>query len=78
TEPIISNLENLSLLEEDKTTNGDDDSSVIIANTHAKTPPPPPVLSVPLNQKSANSTIISLPQATPPIPTLSPASSPPP
>ncbi|CAF5004885.1 unnamed protein product, partial [Rotaria socialis] len=77
TEPIISNLENLSLLEEDKTTNGDDDSSVIIANTHAKTPPPP-VLSVPLNQKSANSTIISLPQATPPIPTLSPASSPPP
>lgn len=77
TEPIVTNLETLSLLDEDKIANGDD-SSVIIANTHAKTPPSP-ISSTPLNQKPANPLVIQPPQTTtPPIPTLSPSSSTPP
>ncbi|CAF0918642.1 unnamed protein product [Rotaria sordida] len=69
TEPIITNMENLSLLEDDKTINGDD-SSVIIANTHVTTP------SSPVPSKPTNTTVVPLLQTTPPIPTLSPASSP--
>jgi hypothetical protein len=77
TEPIVSNFENISLLDEDKIIDGEN-SSVIITNTHALTPssPPPPSSSIP------SSTIIvpslhSTPPI-PPIPTLSPPPSPPP
>ncbi|CAF1280882.1 unnamed protein product [Rotaria sp. Silwood1] len=76
TEPIITTMENLSLLEEDKTTNGDD-SSVIIANTHATTPSSP-IPSTTLNQKLTTTTVVPLLQTTPPIPTLTSASSSPP
>ncbi|CAF3107996.1 unnamed protein product [Rotaria sp. Silwood2] len=76
TEPIITNMENLSLLEEDKATNGDD-SSVIIANAHVTTASSP-INSTLSNQKLTTTTVVPLLQTTPPIPTLSPASSSPP
>jgi hypothetical protein len=82
TEPIVTNFENLSLHDEDKITSGEG-PSVVIANTHAMTPPSP-LNSSPLNPTTAtttSTTVVPSLQSTPPIPilpTLSPASSPPP
>jgi len=73
TEPIVTNMEHLSLRDEDKLEDGEG-SSVIIANTHAMTPSPP---TTSFNTKTAIG--VAPTQTTPPIPqipTLSPASSP--
>lgn len=81
TEPIVPNMDNLSLHDEEKVTNGDS-SSVIIANTHALTPPSPSRTS-PSNLNTttdtANTTVVPSLDSTPPIPaipTLSPSPSP--
>lgn len=77
TEPIITNFENLSLHDDEKTINGDS-SSVVIANTHATTPPSP-VRTSPLNSKPSITTVVPSLESTPPIPiipALSPSSSP--
>jgi hypothetical protein len=83
TEPIVTNFENLSLLDEEKI-NSEDGSSVIIANTHAMTPPSP-LHSSPSNPikttTAISTTVVPSLDSTPPIPiipTLSPASSSPP
>lgn len=81
TEPIVTNMDNLSLHDEENVTNGDS-SSVVIANTHAVTPPSPSRTS-PSNLKTttetANTTVVPSLDSTPPIPllpTLSPSPSP--
>jgi hypothetical protein len=76
TEPIVSNFENISLVDEDKLDDGEN-SSIIIANTHALTPSSPPPPSIPIT----TTTIVPSLHSTPPvplIPTLSPPPSPPP
>jgi hypothetical protein len=77
TEPIVSNFENISLVDEDKIIDAEN-SSIVIANTHALTPssPPPSIPSI-----KATTTIVPSLHSTPPIPpipTLSPPPSPPP
>ena len=79
TEPIITNMEHLSLHDDEKIINGDS-SSVVIANTHAMTPPSP-LRTSPSDSKptTTNTTIIPSLDSTPPIPVipaLSPSSSP--
>ena len=81
TEPIVTNFENISLLDEDKTIDGDH-SNVVIANTHTLTPssPPPPPPPPPSSLSSSTNIVPSLKTTVPipPIPTLSPPPSPPP
>jgi hypothetical protein len=75
TEPIVSNFENISLLDEEKIHDGEN-SNIIIANTHALTPSSPPPSSI-----SSSTMIVPSLHSTPPIPqipTLSPPPSPPP
>ncbi|CAF0821488.1 unnamed protein product [Adineta steineri] len=75
TEPIVTNFENISLLD-------GDNSNTVIANNHALTPssppPPPPIPSPPRLTSTKIKAIIPSLHTTPPIPTLSPPSSPPP
>ena len=77
TEPIVSNFEHISLVDEDKTVDGDN-SSVIIANTHAMTPSPPPASAAyePIVEKQPVASLHST-VSIPPIPVLSPPPSPP-
>ena len=77
TEPIVSNFEHISLLDEDKTVDGEN-SSVIIANSHAMTPSPPPASASydPIVEKHAVPSLHST-GPIPPIPVLSPPPSPP-
>jgi hypothetical protein len=78
TEPIVSNFENISLLDEEKIIDGEN-SSMVIANTHALTPSSPPP-SNPSIKPTITMIVPSL-NSTPPIPvipTLSPPPSPPP
>ena len=76
TEPITTNLDNLSLHDDEKSTIGVD-SSVIIGDNYVMTPPivQPSTLS---DSKPTNTTIVSSIHSTPPIPALTTPTSPPP